>query len=83
MNLAVREGKGLEQLRERTLGRYGIREMAVLESSHVGSAHEIVVVLHAARLLTAKEGYFMHRTVDEVNRRFGIHIRVDISDGNI
>ena len=82
MNMAIRQGKGLEQLRERILGRCGIQGMRVLESSPVRNDRDVMVTLHSTRPLSAEEEYFVHRVVDEVNRRFGTIIRVGISREN-
>jgi len=80
-DLAVKEGKALEQFRERTVGLYGIEEMRMEEPARERDTADVKVSLIVSRVLTPPQEFRIRHTLDEVNQRFGTRIQATIVPG--
>jgi hypothetical protein len=74
-NLAIREGKALELLRELVVGFYGMKDMKVEESGrdHVSGATNIWLI--AGQSPTHEEEAMVRLRFAEINRRYGTKFR--------
>ena len=76
---AMKEGKALERLRERMASLPGIEEMRPKGLNLEQTVGAIEVTLVGSRALASQEQALIHRTLDEVNRRYGTRIRMSIA----
>ncbi len=74
-NLAVTEGKALEQLKERVVGLFGIREISVEESRWERRGPDIKVTFRSSERISPLVERLIHLNIERVNRRFGTRIR--------
>ncbi len=77
-NLAIREGKAVEQFRERVIGLTGVRRMEIEDPGRERTAGDVRIRLVAGSSLTPEEAFLIRCTRTEVNRRFGTQIRCAI-----
>jgi hypothetical protein len=75
---AMKEGKALEQLRERASSLNGIEEMHVEDTDRARTTNDVEITLAVSRSLSSQEQSLIQRALDEVNRRFGTRLRISV-----
>jgi len=75
-DLAFREGKALDQLRERVVGLCGITNMRVEDRREEDASGMVNICLLAGRSLTAEEESMVRLVFAEVNRRYATSFRL-------
>jgi hypothetical protein len=73
-DLAVRQGKAIESLRDQLVGRFGIRDLIVPRSEFPLERERIVVLIDAVAGLTREQNYLVRRILDRTARRTGVPI---------
>jgi hypothetical protein len=79
VNTALRKGRGIENLKERLVGLYGIEEILLRDSPSRGDVSLASVSFLLSRPLTSQETRKIFQALTDVNRRFGVYLLPDAS----
>ncbi len=74
-DMAVKQGKAVDELRDRLVGFYGIADVRVENSVNLRGPEDMNVSLDVAGPLTPEQRSVIRRTLAEVNRRYGTQLR--------
>ncbi len=74
-DMAVKQGKALDDLCQRVVGSYGIKDVHVEDSVNLHGPAHMNLSLDVAGPLTPEQRSFIRRALAEVNRRYGTQLR--------
>jgi hypothetical protein len=86
LSLAVREGKALDQIRERIVGSCGVRDIVIDEErahAHARTSPGPTIRILVAAPVTPDVGFRIRQVVAQVNRRHGTNIRVMVPQEHV